>query len=140
MKFHRKPRRDIHLDLTALLDVVFLLLFFLMVTSSFIDESRLIINLPKVSTDIEKEETGHLTLTINKLGEYALDNASFSVLNQDELIAMLAKQAGQAKDQVLLISADAETSHQSVVKAMEAAARVGLSRVAISAEISTQEQ
>jgi len=134
LKFQRKPQREVRLDLTALLDVVFLLLFFLIVSAKFVEQSQLTVNLPEAAGDSTEEEHQWLTVAVDKLGRYAINEGPFDIIGESDLIAVIAAEAARQEEPRLRIAADAKASHESVVRVMEAARQLGLTRVAISSE------
>ena len=135
MKFRKQRKEMVQLNLTPLIDVVFLLLIFFMVSTSFTRENQLQINLPEASAEEVSSVTQGLTLTIQENGTYALNGRILSS-NSIEIIkqALLAESQGEF-DQSLLLVADANASHQSVVRAMDAAGQLGF----VNLRISTQE-
>lgn len=135
MKFRKQRKEMVQLNLTPLIDVVFLLLIFFMVSTSFTRENQLQINLPEASAEEVSSVTQGLTLTIQENGTYALNGRVLSS-NSIEIIkeALLAESQGEV-DQSLLLVADANASHQSVVRAMDAAGQLGF----VNLRISTQE-
>ncbi|MEX2366401.1 MAG: biopolymer transporter ExbD [Pseudohongiellaceae bacterium] len=135
MKFRKQRKELVQVNLTPLIDVVFLLLIFFMVSTSFTRENQLQINLPEASAEEVSTTSQGLTLTIRENGAYALNgrvlsSGSIEVLKK----ALLAESQGQV-DQSLLLVADANASHQSVVLAMDAAGQLGF----VNLRIATQE-
>jgi biopolymer transport protein ExbD len=134
MNFRRHRRReDSGVDLTALIDVVFLLLIFFMVSTTFIRETQLRIDLPEASgTPLEREDDV-IEITVDSRGDYAVNDRLLLNNELATLMRALDEVAG-ARDSVdtrVIITADAHASHQAVVRAMDAAGKTGLSRVSI---------
>ncbi|MEQ8956148.1 MAG: ExbD/TolR family protein [Porticoccaceae bacterium] len=135
MKFRKQRKEMVQLNLTPLIDVVFLLLIFFMVSTSFTRENQLQINLPEANAEEVSSVSQGLTLTIQENGTYALNGRILSS-NSIEILkeALMAESQGNV-DQSLLLVADANASHQSVVWAMDAAGQLGF----VNLRISTQE-
>jgi biopolymer transport protein ExbD len=131
VKFQRNLKAEVSIDLTPLIDVVFLLLIFFMVSTSFSRESNLLVNLPEASGEVTEEVALQIEVLIARNGSYTVngqplaDNTAATLLQAVEAIA-----AGD-NSLPLTITADAETTHQSVVTAMDVAARLGFSRLSI---------
>ncbi len=140
MKFQPRPVRDVDVNLTPLIDVVFLLLIFFMVTTTFERHAELKIDLPEASTAPEAGEPKHLELVIDAQGRYYLDGKEL-VNTQAETVYQALQEAIEGKTETpLIIRADAMTPHQAVVTAMDAAGRLGLTRMSIATTPSEDDQ
>jgi biopolymer transport protein ExbD len=136
MSKKRRGRHEASIDLTPLIDVVFLLLIFFMVSTNFARESQLRINLPEASAQAAEETPARIELLVDKSGEYAVDGRVMVNDRLDTLVLALSEAKRRtAPDAVLIITADALASHQSVVRAMDAAGKAGL----INLRITTQQ-
>ena len=139
MKFAKRTRRDIDINLTPLIDVVFLLLIFFMVSTSFIKDSHLSINLPKADARAAPGASARVEISIAEDGSYAVDGISLVDKRSGTLRAALmsalvsgdASEKASEKAQSLIISADAAAPHQAVVTAMDVAGHLGLDRLSI---------
>ena len=131
MKFQRNLRAEVNIDLTPLIDVVFLLLIFFMVSTSFTRESNLLVNLPEANGELAEDVALRIEVLIARNGSYTVNGQA--LINTDAQTLMDAIGAITAGDNTvpLTITADAETTHQSVVTAMDVAARLGFSRLSI---------
>ncbi|TVQ87883.1 MAG: biopolymer transporter ExbD [Chromatiaceae bacterium] len=129
---HRTAEPEI--NLTPLIDVVFLLLIFFMVSTSFKEDARLRLQLPEAEGEaVSAEEIDLLEILIDRQGrtfvaEQEVGTATARGLQQ----AMVAAVAGR-RDLPVLIRADANTPHQAVMRALDAAVQVGLNRIAFAA-------
>ena len=134
MKFPRRARRDNSINLTPLIDVVFLLLIFFMVTTTFTRETRMLISLPEAEAEAVANEQETVELTIAKDGSYAVDGQS--LINRDIKTIMAAlKDASAGDNQIpLVITADALATHQAVITAMDAAGRLGFETLNIATQ------
>ena len=129
-----KPdRRDeIDLNLTPLIDVVFLLLIFFMVSTTFEKTSKLKIDLPEASNKATQQVNKKIVIGIDVKGRYYINERQLVNTQLKTLKLALLKIAGNNKDIPIVLRADAKTPHQSVVTAMDAASQVGLTRLSIS--------
>lgn len=134
MKFRRSRKPDSGINLTPLIDVVFLLLIFFMVTTTFTQETRLLISLPEAGGERVDAEPESLELTIDKEGNYALNGQS--LINRDikTIMAALKDASAGNRDLPVVITADAESSHQAVVTAMDAAGKLGFNQLQIATQ------
>jgi len=121
--------------LTPLIDVVFLLLIFFMVSTSFTRETQLQITLPEADGSVVTDDIEAMTLQVNKGGGYAVNGQVLTTSTKETLTEGLRLRAEGNFDQHLIILADAEASHQSVVTAMDVAGQLGF----VNLRITTQE-
>ena len=133
MKFRRKPRENVEINLASLLDVVFILLLFFVVSSTFTRESQLKVELPEAeSAEIVQEEPGkQLEISIAADGSYALNGQALVKSDLATLSSALQRESAGDNSLPLVISADGRTPHQAVVTAMDAAGKLGFSRLRI---------
>ena len=134
MKFHRRRRADNGINLTPLIDVVFLLLIFFMVTTTFTKETRLLIDLPEANGEPADSSSAKLELVIASDGSYALNGQN--LINRDIKTIMAALREASSGDTAmpLVITADAQATHQAVITAMDAAGRLGFSQLNIATQ------
>lgn len=129
-----RPHNDqdeVSLNITPLIDIVFLLLIFFMVTTTFDRHAELRIELPEAEQEKVAKEQRAIELVINADGRYFIDGTEVKNTQVDTLYSALAKVAAGDTKRALVIRGDANTTHQSVVTAMDVAARLGLSRLSI---------
>lgn len=141
MRFrHRERRDDPGIDMAPLIDVVFLLLIFFMVTTTFNRESELRIVLPKAHTSETTKVANPLRLTIDRRGHYFLGGRELVNTRPDTLFRALqeAKSAAKGGNVALIVRADAHAPYQSVVTAMDVANQLGLSHLSIATDKTTQ--
>jgi biopolymer transport protein ExbD len=134
MNFRRQRRREIlGVDITPLIDVVFLLLIFFMVSTTFIRETQLRIDLPEASGAPAEQAADAIEITVDAVGEYAVNDRRLRQSDLRGLLRALTEviDGRDLTDRRVIITADAKASHQAVVQAMDAAGKVGLSRVSI---------
>jgi biopolymer transport protein ExbD len=132
-------REDPEINLIALIDVMLVIIIFLMVTTTYARFAELQINLPEAKGDTAKEVPVQIAIDVDAAGNYRVNNDALSGQAVTDLSgAMLATAAGR-KDPVVVISADALASHQAVVRVMDAARRVGFTRVTFVTQTSASE-
>lgn len=131
MKFQRHQADEINVNLTPLIDVVFLLLIFFMVSTTFTRETQLEVNLPQASNSEEVTQQATLEVMITAEGEYRVNGEALINAQARTLKMALAKTAQDDFSQPLTISADARTPHQAVVTAMDVAGSLGFSKLSI---------
>jgi biopolymer transport protein ExbD len=136
----RKFRRESPtIDLTPLIDVVFMLLIFFMVSTTFKDQSMIRIDLPKASQQPKQEEQGKpIDLTIDAQGNFYVNDRRVVNTQIDTLMRALKIAIGNREHPPLIISADGKTPHQAVVTAMDAARQVGLVHLSIATKNITE--
>lgn len=129
-----KPDRNDELDLnlTPLIDVVFLLLIFFMVSTTFEKTARLKVDLPEASAQATQQPEQKILLGIDVKGRYYINDRQLVNTQINTLKIALTKVAGDNKEMPVILRADAKTPHQAVVTAMDAASQVGLTRLSIS--------
>lgn len=132
MQFSKRRPNEPEIQLTSLIDVVLLLVIFFMVTTSFVKESALSLELPTTdSAAPASQESDLLDISIAADAKYSVNGQVLA--NQKPLTLRLAieRAIGERRDLPVVIHADGKTSHQAVVTAMDAVASVGLTRVRI---------
>lgn len=130
MKFGPRRRPEASIELTPLIDVVFLLLIFFMVSTSFVREARIAVDLPEAAGDAPDGEAGP-ALSIDAAGGYAVNGRALADGEVATLVGALRPLARADGRSQLLIAADAGATHRAVVRAMDAARRAGIARIDI---------
>ncbi|MCU7959368.1 MAG: biopolymer transporter ExbD [gamma proteobacterium symbiont of Bathyaustriella thionipta] len=134
MNLNRHRRQTVDLNLTPLIDVVFLLLIFFMVSTTFEKDSRIKINLPQAATqDQEDQKKPIIEITVDKKGIFFVNQRE--VINTEPATLKLAieKVAKMRRDQIIVITADADTPYQSVMTAMDVAKQIGIFNMTLTA-------
>lgn len=121
-----KRDKDLEVNITPLIDVVFLLLIFFMVSTTFQRESEITIELPESSGDIAETNKKTIEISIDNQGRYFVNQRRIKDSDIKTLKKAISITRGDAKEPKLIISADKLTPHQSVVRAMDAARQLGL--------------
>ena len=130
MDFRRKRRNGItEINLTPLIDVVFLLLLFFLITSTFAGENPGIqVELPKANAQSVQGESENILVTVTEEGRFLFESRAVS---GEELKTELTTRRQQAKDAVVIVQADTKTNHGKVVEVMDIAKQVGFNQLAI---------
>lgn len=132
MNFQSRKREDLDLNLTPLIDVVFLLLIFFMVTTTFNRETELKIELPEAqgeSPTVEKV----LEVSVNAQGRYFVNQREVINTDRQTLIKAMKEAAAGQENPPMLITADGQASHQSVMTVLDAAQFLGFVQITFAA-------
>ncbi len=131
MKFtSASPVEEVDINLTPLIDVVFLLLIFFMVSTTFDTTSQLKIRLPEASVNETTKDKAPLNLMIDANGQFFLNARELSS-QKSEALRFALQRALDGSDRPIVIQSDAESPVQSLVTAMDVVARLGLTQVSI---------
>ena len=130
MNFRPPRNRDIDINITPLIDVVFLLLIFFMVSTTFVKQSEIDLTLPEASAELRDDPIDKIEIAITRKGDIfvndqALVNSQLATVRQ----ALKAARPDGGAEPVVIISADAEATHQIVIDVMDAARQAGLYRI-----------
>jgi biopolymer transport protein ExbD len=131
LKFRRQQLEDVSVNLTPLIDVVFLLLIFFMVSTTFTKETHLSIDLPEATGETSADETDQIEILISEEGEYTLNARQLVDTHVETLKRAIRKESGGDTSLPMVITADAQTPHESVVRAMDAAGQMGFIHLSI---------
>ena len=135
MAKRRRGRHEANVELTPLIDVVFLLLIFFMVSTTFIRETQLKVNLPESNGELQEIEQGTIEIVVDRAGDYAVNDRLLVDSEKGTLMRALREVMDpDLASPLVVITADALASHQSVVRAMDAVGSVGLIRVSITTQ------
>ncbi len=135
-------RRNVHRDepeinFIPLIDVLLVILIFLMITTTYQRVAELSITLPEADADQAKQRPREINVGIDTQGRYVIDRTVFNFTTVGALADMLRKSAGDAKEPVVVINADANATHQSVIHVMEAARAAGLTHITFATQTPT---
>ncbi|MGD8913692.1 MAG: biopolymer transporter ExbD [Candidatus Thiodiazotropha sp.] len=133
MNLRPSPRKSPEVDITPLIDVVFLLLIFFMVSTTFERESQIMIELPEATGEEVVHKEDELNITINIAGTFFVNQREVVNTEIETLKQAIRKAVGERRDLPVIINADARTPHQSVMTAMDAASQLGLTKMNLSA-------
>ena len=127
MNFRSDRKQLPDLNLTPLIDVVFLLLIFFMVSTTFDKDSRIKVELPQASTQDERDKQDTiLDVTIDASGRFYVNQNEVINTEIETLKRAMEKAVKDKRDVPVIISADANTPHHAVIEVMDAASQLGL--------------
>ena len=122
---------DFEINVISLIDVMLTLLMFFVLTTTFVQHSRMKVTLPEATATEENEQREALTILIDREGHYYIDNNEVLNPGLESLSEAIQRVAGDDHDRPVSLRADAMTPHQSVVTAMDALGRLGFTRLSI---------
>ena len=134
MKFKRSKREELAINMTPLIDVVFLLLIFFMVTTTFSRETRLLVNLPEANAEAAQSNPSQIEILVSRDGSYSINGRALVNSRIETLVQGLELESGGDRSLPILLIADAEATHQSVVTAMDGIGQYGFTRMSISTQ------
>ena len=131
MKFRRQRLDDVNINLTPLIDVVFLLLIFFMVSTTFTRETQLSIDLPEAQGEARAASDEQIEILIDEAGQYRVNGQGLVDNRLRTLQAAIYKISAGDTTLPMIITADAQAAHQYVVRAMDAAGQMGFVHLSI---------
>ncbi|MGY8785960.1 MAG: ExbD/TolR family protein [Pseudomonadales bacterium] len=134
MKFKRAIREELAINMTPLIDVVFLLLIFFMVTTTFSRETRLLVNLPEANAEVAESDLGQIEILVARDGSFSINGRGLVNASIETLVQGLEVESGGDHSLPILLIADAEATHQSVVTAMDGIGQSGFTRLNIATQ------
>jgi biopolymer transport protein ExbD len=121
-----RAREEPEINFIPLIDVLLVILIFLMVTTTYQRVAELQITLPEASADPMQQRPKEINVGVDTQGHYVIDKKLIAFTTVDALAEAIKSAAGDAKEPVVVINADANATHQSVIRVMEAARQAGL--------------
>ncbi|HMO47893.1 MAG TPA: biopolymer transporter ExbD [Rubrivivax sp.] len=134
MNFRRLKREEPEINLIPFIDVLLVILIFLMLSTTYSRFTELQLNLPAADAEPLRERPGEIVVAIGSDGRYLLNRRPVDGRGVELLAAELQAAAAGRPDSVVIISADALATHQSVVNVLDAARRAGLTRLTFAAQ------
>jgi biopolymer transport protein ExbD len=131
LKFRRQHREDIGVNLTPLIDVVFLLLIFFMVSTTFTRETQLSIDLPEAQGKPKEATEQQIEILVDESGNYRVNGEALVDGSMRTLQAAIYKISAGDTTLPMTIAADAQAAHEDVVQAMDAAGQMGFVHLSI---------
>ena len=133
-----RTREEPEINLVPLIDVMMVILIFLMITTTYSKYTELQINLPAADAEKQLERANEIAVLVNATGQYVIDRAPVSFSTIAALSNELRRAGGDRKEPVIVISADALASHQSVVRVMEASRVAGYAQITFTTQATTK--
>ncbi len=134
MRFSRRRLEEPEINLIPFIDVLLVILIFLMLSTTYSRFTELQVNLPTAEADKLRERPSEIIVAVSGDGRYAVNKRPVEGRSVELLSTELAAAAAGRPDAMIIISADALAAHQSVVNVLDAARRVGLSRLTFAAQ------
>lgn len=131
MKFSNESKQGPKLNMTSLIDVVFLLLIFFMVTTTFEKQAKLKIELPEATEKIQNQSQSKIVISISQKGAIYLNNNELLNSQYDSIVAGLNRMVEGDEKPAIVIRADADAAHKHVVTVMDVLADMGFTSVSI---------
>ncbi len=137
MKFRRNRKRDEpEINFVPLIDVLLVILIFLMATTTYSRFAELKINLPSAEAEKAAEQNQTIQVAVSANGQYAVNESPAVFTGAEEFALVLRRAAGNNPDPMIVVNADAQASHQSVVSVMEAARTAGYGKLTFATQTS----
>ena len=135
MNFQRgRPNEEPEINLIPMIDVLLVILIFLMITTTYSKYAGLEINLPTADVQQVQEHPNEINVVVSSLGDVMVNKSAVAVRDVDAISLALKQAASGAKEPIVVISADAKTTHQSVIDVMQAAQQAGLSHISFATQ------
>jgi len=131
MAFARRKRDEPRVDLTPMVDVVFLLLIFFMISTTFVETPGITVKLPESSSKVVEKEPQEIKVYLSSDGTISLQEERVSL---EQLRQRLRSYGERAAEMTFLLLADQEARHGKVVELMDAAREAGFAKLAIATE------
>jgi biopolymer transport protein ExbD len=136
MNFRHRAKDEPEINLIPFIDVLLVVLIFLMLTTTYSKFTEMQLKLPVADTEAQRDYPREVVVAVSADGRYMVNKHPVDGRNAETLAPSLADAAKAGKDSVVIITADATASHQSVITVMEAARRVGLSQITFATQSS----
>lgn len=134
MNFRKQRSEPPEINLIPFIDVLLVILIFLMLSTSYSKFTELQVNLPTAEADKPRERPAEIVVAVAGDGRYAVDHQTIDGRSVTALTAALNAAAKTQKEPVVIVSADAMATHQSVINVLDAARRAGLTRLTFAAQ------
>jgi biopolymer transport protein ExbD len=131
-----REKEHLEINLVPMIDVMLVILIFLMITTTYSKYTELQINLPSADADKQLERANEVAVLVNAQGQYVVERTPVAFISIEQLAAELKRARGARTDPVVVVSADANATHQSVVRVMEAARAAGLQHLTFTTQAS----
>lgn len=140
MNFQPRTSEELDINVTPLIDVVFLLLIFFMVSTTFERESEINITLPQASEEITEAKPDAINVSIDARDNIYVNDQALLNSQVNSIKEAIFDKLGERSDATVIISADSKTDHQTVVKVMDAARQLGLVRITFATQKYDEEE
>ena len=138
MNFRPHPRDEPEINLIPFIDVLLVVLIFLMLSTTYSKFTELQVRLPTADAEQQRDYPKEVVVAVSSDGRYMINKVLVEGQGINALGAALVQAAKAGKDSVIIISADASATHQSVINVMEAARRHGLTQITFATQSTAQ--
>lgn len=138
MNFRARYKEDPEINLIPLIDVLLVILIFLMITTTYTKYAELQITLPTAEAGKQLDRPNEIGVGISAAGQYVIEKQPVPFRDVATLASELRRAGGDRKDPVVVINADANATHQSVVYVLEAARIAGYSQITFTTQSTTR--
>lgn len=138
MNFRPRAKDEPEINLIPFIDVLLVVLIFLMLTTTYSKFTEMQLKLPVADTEAQRDYPREVVVAVSADGRYMVNKQPVDGRSPETLATSLADAAKAGKDSVVIISADAAATHQSVITVMEAARRAGLTQITFATQTSAQ--
>ena len=138
MRFARTQKDDPEINLIPMIDVLLVIIIFLMLTTTYARYSELKINLPSADAEKKLERANEIDVVISASGQYLIQRKPVQFRDVGGLAEEFRRTAAGMKQAVVVINADNNATHQSVIRVMDAARQAGIGQVVFAVEQTTK--
>lgn len=138
MKFARTRKEDPEINLIPMIDVLLVIIIFLMLTTTYSKYAELRVNLPRADAEKQLERSNEINVIVSANGQYVLQRRAIQFQDVAGLADELRRAGANMKDPIVVINADNNATHQSVIRVMDAARQAGYGQVAFAVEQATK--
>jgi biopolymer transport protein ExbD len=138
MNFRPRTKEEPEINLIPFIDVLLVVLIFLMLTTTYSKFTEMQLKLPVADTDAQRDYPREVVVAVSSDGRYMVNKQLVAGRGPEALAESMAEAAKAGKESVVIISADATATHQSVITVMEAARRIGLTQITFATQSSAQ--
>ena len=138
MNFRPRAKEEPEINLIPFIDVLLVILIFLMLTTTYSRFTEMQLKLPVADTEAQRDYPKEVIVAVSADGRYIVNKQPVEGRGPEALATALTEAAKAGKDSVVIITADATATHQSVITVMEAARRVGLTQITFATQSSAQ--
>jgi biopolymer transport protein ExbD len=138
VNFRPRAKEEPEINLIPFIDVLLVVLIFLMLTTTYSRFTEMQLRLPVADADAQRDYPKEVVVAVSNDGRYMVNKQPVSGRTPEALAGALSEAAKAGKESVVIISADAMATHQSVITVMEAARRIGLHQITFATQSSAQ--
>jgi biopolymer transport protein ExbD len=138
MHFRHGSRDEPEINLIPFIDVLLVVLIFLMLSTTYSKFTEMQLRLPVADVEAQRDYPKEVIVAVSADGRYSVNKSVLPDRSVETVAAALAAASGGARDNVVIISADASAAHQSVITVMEAARRAGLMQITFATQSAAQ--